>query len=129
MTFALEVSEQHVWQGSDTALIVNVAADGKDQATDWIIRNRLPVNNIVIATPANGTGPSALTTPVAANSIAVAIRDLARQHATSGSLHLFLIGPLGLAVLLGHHWNRVTTTQVYEHLGTQDYAHAFTVQA
>ncbi|OOK65345.1 hypothetical protein BZL29_7988 [Mycobacterium kansasii] len=44
-------------------------------------------------------------------------------------MHLFLIGPLGLAVLLGHHWNRITTTNIYEHLGAKEYVHAFTVDA
>ncbi|MUL82337.1 MULTISPECIES: SAVED domain-containing protein [unclassified Mycolicibacterium] len=126
---ALDVNEQHVGQGSDTALIVNVAANGADQATEWILQNALPVNTILTATPATGSGPSAVTTPVAANSLAVAIRDLARKHASSGTLHMFLIGPLGLAVLLGHHWNRVTTTLVYEHLGPQGYVHAFTVDS
>ena len=57
------------------------------------------------------------------------IRDLARSHARVGQLHLFLIGPLGVAVLLGHHWNRLITTHVYEHIGGLDYVHAFTVEA
>jgi hypothetical protein len=68
-------------------------------------------------------------TPSAANSVAVTIRDLARRESHSGQIHLFLIGPLGLAVLLGHHCNRLTTTHVYEHIGGLDYLHAFTVEA
>lgn len=42
---------------------------------------------------------------------------------------MLLIGPLGLALLLGHHWNRLTTTRVYEHLGGIYYTPAFIVQA
>lgn len=127
--FPLEVTEQSAGLGPDTALIVNVAADFADQAAEWIRHVGLPVATIVTVTPSTGAGPTAVTTPVAANSLAVQIRDLARRHGSSGTLHLFLIGPLGLAVLLGHHWNRVTTTHVYEHLGAQGYAHAFTVDA
>lgn len=128
-SFPLDVTEEHIGSGSDTALIVNVAADFADQAAGWIRRNGLPVATIATATPSTGAGPTAVTTPVAANSLAVEIRNLARRQASSGTLHLFLIGPLGLALLLGHHWNRVTTTHVYEHLGAQDYVHAFTVDA
>ncbi|OCB11772.1 MULTISPECIES: SAVED domain-containing protein [Mycobacterium] len=127
--FDLEVTEHPVELGTDTALIVNVAANFADQAAEWIHLAGLPIATIVTASPSTGAGPTAVGTPVAANSLAVAIRDLARRHAGAGTLHLFLIGPLGLAVLLGHHWNRITTTKVYEHLGATEYVHAFTVEA
>lgn len=54
---------------------------------------------------------------------------MAQRNAGAAALHLFLIRPLGLAVLLDHHWNRVTTTHVYEHLDGADYVHALTVDA
>ncbi|WP_431233186.1 SAVED domain-containing protein [Mycolicibacterium psychrotolerans] len=123
------MTEEGVGSGNSTALIVNVAADAAPAAIEWIQKSQLAVGTIVTATPSAGTGPRAVPTPVAANTLAVAVRDLARRHANAESLHLFLIGPLGLAVLMGHHWNRVTTTHVYEHLGGPDYVHAFTVDA
>ena len=128
-SYPLEVAEQTVGSGTGTALIVNVAADAASAAIDWIGQSQLPVGAIVTATPSTGPGPRAVPTPAAANSLAVAVRDLARRYASAESLHLFLIGPLGLAVLMGHHWNRVATTHIYEHLGGPDYAHAFTVEA
>jgi hypothetical protein len=115
--------------GPDTAVIVNVAADAAADAIDWIRESALPVSKILTITPTAGVGPKAVPNAAAANSLAVAIRDLARRHSRNGDLHLFLIGPLGLAVLLGHHWNRLTTTHTYEHLGGIDYTHAFTVDA
>jgi hypothetical protein len=127
--YRLDVTERPLGAGPDIALIVNVAANSAEVAAEWIGNAGLPVSTILTATPASGAGPSAVPTPVAANSLAVAVRDLARLHARAGTMHLFLIGPLGLSILLGHHWNRVTTTQVYEHLGADDYAHAFTVDA
>lgn len=125
--YELDVKEQPVDRGSDTALIVNVAANFAGDATDWILRSELPASKIVVATPVQGTGPKAVPTPIAANSLAIAIRDLARRQARTGTLHLILIGPLGLAALLGHYWNRMPTTFVYEHLGGQDYDKAFVV--
>lgn len=127
--YALAVRETAIGKGQATAMIVNVATDAAEDARKWITETGLPVDKIVIATPAVGAGPRSVATPDDANSMAVTIRDLARQHARAGRLHLFLIGPLGLAVLLGHHWNRITTTEVYEHLGGPDYTHAFTVAA
>lgn len=127
--YGLDINEHPVGAGPDIALIVNVAANAADVTAEWIQRSGLPVANIVVATPSTGTGPAAVPTAVAANSAATAIRDLARTHANAPAIHLFLIGPLGLAVLLGHHWNRVTTTHVYEHLGGTEYTHAFTVDA
>ncbi|MCP2170081.1 hypothetical protein LX83_006969 [Goodfellowiella coeruleoviolacea] len=127
--YALTVTETALQAGSDTALIVNVAADAAKDAIEWIRKTGIPVDKIVTATPETGAEPKSVPTPSAANSLAVAIRQLARRYPRTGHLHLFLIGPLGLAVLLGHHWNRVTTTQVYEHLGGAEYVHAFTVDA
>jgi hypothetical protein len=114
--------------GTDTAIIVAIAADAAADAIEWINESDLSVSKI-LTQPAVGIGPKSILNAAAANSAAIAIRDLARRHSRNGDLHLFLIGPLGLAVLLGHHWNRVTTTHVYEHLGGADYTHAFTVEA
>ncbi len=122
-------TQEDATAGPGTAVIVNVAADAAADAIDWIRESALPVSKILTITPTAGVGPRAVPNAAAANSLAIAIRDLARRHSRNGDLHLFLIGPLGLAVLLGHHWNRLTPTHTYEHLGGIDYTHAFTVDA
>ena len=127
--YDLTVSETVVESGPGTAIIVNVAASAAEDAISWITANEVPVSKILTVTPSRGVGPKSVPTAEAANGLAVAIRNLARPHAPAGLLHLFLIGPLGLAVLLGHHWNRLTTTHVYEHLGGREYTSAFVVHA
>lgn len=122
-------TQEDTTAGHGTAIIVNVAADGAADTIDWIRESALSVSKILTITPTSGVGPKAVPDAAAANSLAIAIRDLARRHSRDGDLHLFLIGPLGLAVLLGHHWNRLTTTHIYEHLGGIDYTHAFTIEA
>lgn len=122
-------TQEDTTAGHGTAIIVNVAADGAAGTIDWIRESALSVSKILTITPTAGVGPKGVPDAAAANSLAIAIRDLARRHSRDGDLHLFLIGPLGLAVLLGHHWNRLTTTHVYEHLGGIDYTHAFTIEA
>ncbi|MER6718072.1 SAVED domain-containing protein [Streptomyces halstedii] len=45
-------------------------------------------------------------------------------------MRLFLACPMGLALLLGHRWNRLRPTVVYKDVGTaQVYEPAFVVQA
>jgi hypothetical protein len=60
--------------------------------------------------------------------LAIGIRDTARRAASGRPIHLFQAAPLGLALLLGHRWNRVAPTYVYEDLNP-GYVHAFTVRA
>jgi hypothetical protein len=42
-------------------------------------------------------------------------------------LHLFFAAPAGAALMIGHHWNLLPPTTVYEHLGTT-YAAAMTIR-
>jgi hypothetical protein len=43
-------------------------------------------------------------------------------------MHLFQSGPLPLAIMIGHLWNRMPRTQIYEDLGPgAGYAPAFTI--
>ena len=59
------------------------------------------------------------------------VRDVVRQASKrSRRVHLFLVGPMGLAALLGHRWNRVRPTIVYEDVRYEHtYEAAFTVDA
>lgn len=117
--------------GDDPALVVSVTTDATDAVVNWIERAGIPIGTVHTALPGGGqVGPGSVPDPESASALAIGIRDLARQIATpTGILRLFLAGPLGLAVLLGHHWNRVMPTVVYEHLGTTEYVKGFRVSA
>ncbi len=41
-------------------------------------------------------------------------------------IHLFIAGPAGGALVLGHQWNLLPPTVVYEHI-SHDYAPTFTI--
>lgn len=122
---------QDLGLGGDPALVVSVTTDATDAVVNWIERAGITVGRVHTALPEGGqVGPGSVPDPETASSLAIGIRDLARQIAApTGTLHVFLAGPLGLAVLLGHHWNRVMPTFVYEHLGTTEYVQAFRVSA
>lgn len=69
-----------------------------------------------------------ITGAVHAWATALALRDEARRIAAVARpsvVHLFLAVPAGLALLLGHVWDRVPDTQTYEDLAANGYQPAF----
>jgi hypothetical protein len=116
-------------QGNDLAVVVNVSADGTSAVIDWMRTTELPVDRVIAFSPAAGIGARSMVDATSASSFAQELRDRVRVEVGASNVHLFLIGPLGLAVLLGHHWNRVAMTWVYEHLGPAGYVEAFRVSA
>ncbi len=72
-----------------------------------------------------------ITSSAHATAAAVGIRDLVRQLVREHGarrLHLFLAAPHGLVLLLGHLWDRMPPTQLYEDLGVGNaYQPAFLV--
>jgi hypothetical protein len=66
-----------------------------------------------------------------ANALATGMRDAVRRACRdTDKIHLFLASPMGLALMLGHRWNRLRTTTVYEDLNHNPvYEAAFTIHA
>ncbi|HKO86094.1 MAG TPA: SAVED domain-containing protein [Actinomycetota bacterium] len=79
-----------------------------------------------------GPGRRMITSSAHATATAVGIRDLVRQLAREHGaqrLHLLLAVPHGLALLLGHLWDRMLPTLGYEDLGAENaYQPAFLYQ-
>lgn len=120
--------------GSDLAVVVGVATDPTAAIVGYLRTEKLPVNVLLTIQPATGADDRAVANAGQAVAYAQQIRDLVRQELDHQSgaerVHLFLAGPGGLALLLGHRWNRIRPTVVYEHLGPgRGYTPAFTVDA
>jgi SMODS-associated and fused to various effectors sensor domain len=78
----------------------------------------LPVARFANLMPAGGVSRSAISRPEEARGYAQALLDAMRaESAGLARLHLFQAGPVGLSLLLGHVWNRLPETQLYEDLG------------
>ncbi|WP_214468207.1 SAVED domain-containing protein [Microbacterium flavescens] len=125
----LTYEEVPVGRGDDLGVIVQVSYPGSRDAIDWILASELPVASIlIISTPV--IGANSITSAASASSIATQIRNQVRSGlAGVGRIHLFQIGPLGLSVLLGHHWSRMRPTTVYEHIDGAEYEEAFQIEA
>lgn len=127
-----QVTRNLIGTGSDLAVAVGVATDPTVAVTEYLRNEEIPVSELVTIQPATGADDQAITDAGQAVAYAQQIRDLVRQeldrqHAVE-RIHLFLAGPGGLALLLGHRWNRIRPTAIYEHLGTgRGYTPAFTI--
>lgn len=124
-------AEHLLGQGPDLAVAIAVATDPTDDVLDFLHAEALPVDRLLVLRPAGGAQDNAVPTAAAANALAVGLRDAVRRASKdSPRIHLFLAGPMGLAMLLGHRWNRLRATVVYEDVGSQEgYEAAFTVDA
>ncbi|WP_405430563.1 SAVED domain-containing protein [Streptomyces anulatus] len=118
----------------DLAVGINVTVKEQHFTQDvleYLEGQNIPASRLLVLTPPAGPKDRSVLDSPAANALAVGVRDALRRpsHATS-RIHLFLACPMGLALLLGHRWNRLRPTVVYEDVSTaQVYEPAFFVQA
>ena len=124
----VDIDEIVINQGDEVAIGIGVAADLTDDVRTYLERERIPVRKLVIIRPQTGVGTSAINSAAEARGYANAIRGAVRKSAQdrASALHLFQAAPLGLAVLVGHVWNRTPSTIVYEDMGAgRGYAPTF----
>ncbi|RLV49727.1 SAVED domain-containing protein [Nocardioides mangrovicus] len=124
-----------IGQGDDLAVLVATAATATDDVLRYLKDQQAPVSELRTYIPDEGEHDTSVLGPGHAVGIASEIRQrvraaLAAAGGTDRRVHLFVAGPNGLAVFLGHRWNAVTTTIVYEHRGVgAGYVPSFVVQA
>lgn len=127
--FALTEKATDLNQGKDVAIGLSVTNSISTDVVTYCTRSAIPVSKYVDISPAAGVGPNAIPDAAAGASWAVAVRDAVRGvvRTLDGSrVHLFISGPAGGALLLGHVWNRVGPTLVYEDL-SPGYAPTFEI--
>lgn len=118
-----------IGQGKDIAIVVDVATSATDDVITWLRDTHAPVSEVLTLSPPSGAPKdTAVLDATTAVALAVGIRDDARRATAGRHVHLFQAAPLGLALLLGHRWNRVGPTHVYEDLNP-GYERAFTIPA
>jgi hypothetical protein len=131
---SIDSSDIHIGGGSDLAVVVSISADASRDVARYLTETGAPVADLVSLTPAEGAHDQVVSGPGQAVAYAQQFRQAARAAVSARpdtqKVHLFLAGPGGFALLLGHRWNRVRPTLVYEHLGTgRGYAPAFEIPA
>jgi hypothetical protein len=126
-----ECQEHPINQGNDLAVAIAVATDPTTEVIGYLHEQHLPVDRLLVLSPSAGARDNSVPDASAANALAVSLRDAVRRASRNAPrIHLFQASPMGLALLLGHRWNRVRPTTVYEDVaGNPIYEPAFTIDA
>jgi len=128
---APSLAEHRIEAGDELAVAISVAADPVDDVLAFIIDAGLPVERLVSMSPPAGIRDNAIPDAGTSAAFAQGCRDAVRKACSRNTrIHLFLAGPMGLALLIGHRWNRLRPTVVYEDVqGPTVYEKAFTIDA
>ncbi len=120
---------QVVGQGAELAVGLSVSGSLEKAVLAHIQSAGLPIGEFAhITVPQLGT--NALATPQAMRGWVQEVRDMLRDLAEEGwpRIHLFMFGPQVAAALLGHSWNRMPPTQLWDDLGPgRGYLPAFVI--
>ncbi|MCH7923117.1 MAG: SAVED domain-containing protein [Nitrospinae bacterium] len=108
-------------EGNDLALGVSLATDLSADVLDYLPASVPSAGRYICIVPRSGPSNRALSSSGEARGWALEVRNLVRRLAQEyrpNMLHLFLATPHGAALLLGHSWDRIPHTQLYEDQGT-----------
>ncbi len=125
------LTEHRVDRGDELAVALAIVTDPTDDVLAFVCKQELPIERLLVLHPPTGAQDNAVPDAAAAVALAVGVRDTVRRACRNNPrVHLFLAGPMGLALLLGHRWNRIRPTVVYEDVQNElVYEMAFTLDA
>ena len=106
--------------GGDLAIGVSVSVDLSQDVLSYLASHVPSVGRYICFVSANGPNSRAILNAAEARGWASTlgrhVRDIVRQYRPN-TLHVFLATPKGAALLLGHEWDRMLDTQLYEDQG------------
>ncbi len=111
-------------EGDEIAVVSAVSQDVTADVTAYLMAEGVPVGTVLAVSEASGLGQMAVTTPRHGASLATALVEEVRQQirgVPATRIHAFFAGPGALAGLIGHSWNAMPPTVIYEHLGGANY--------
>lgn len=116
---------------TELALGIGVPVDLSEDVLTFLKKSVPEVGRLICIVPETGPGNLAIRSDAEARAWALNTRDMVRRIVRDyrpPRLHLFLASPHGAVLLLGHLWDRMPPTQLYEDLGPLDgYCLSFTV--
>ena len=116
---AAECDVVELGSGGDLAVGIALASDPSEDALRYVRGQLAGVGRYACIRPAGGAGSMQVRGAAEARGWAFGARDSVRRLCGCGPdrVHLFMSAPDGVALLLGHLWNRMPSTQLYEDLG------------
>lgn len=125
----VQVRRRSIGEGDSLVVALAFATDPTDDVEAAVRRAGLPASSILTISSPNG---ARIAGQDEANGFAAAIKSAVRGELRdhgNNEVHLFIAAPAGLALLLGHTWNRVAPTTLWEDLGLDGYEVAFRLTA
>lgn len=124
------LAQQTLGQGDDLAVGIALTQDLSTDVSEYLRGSGASVAELLVLGPAGEPGRASVPDAGYAVGWAHAARKVIRAQTARlrpPRVHLFLAGPAGAALMLGHHWNLMPVTVCYEHQG-YDYAPGWIVQ-
>jgi hypothetical protein len=119
--FPVTVSaDREVGSGAELCLGICLSADLSEDVFHFLQKSVPGTGRLISIFPKAGPSNVAIRSDAAARAWALNTRDLVRtlvRKYRATTIHLFLAVPHGAALLLGHLWDRMPMTQLYEDLG------------
>lgn len=124
------LAESDLSLGTDLAVAVGLTYDPTDDVTAYVKQAGLPVGKLVTVSTPSGPGRSSVPGPEWSADWARKARDFARSEVRelqAPRVHLFIAAPAGLALFLGHDWNLMPDTVLYDHVRDDKYTPTMTL--
>jgi hypothetical protein len=123
------LAESDLDLGPDLAVTVGLTYDPTTDVVTYIKQAGLPVGNHVTLSLPVGPGPTSVPGPQwAADWTRKArdhVRSMVKEH-RAPRVHLFMSAPAGVALFLGHDWNQMPDTLLYDHVKDDEYVATMT---
>lgn len=117
---SVECDTANLELGGDLAVGIALSWDLSQDVLEYVRGQKIGAARYVCVRPAAGPSSHAISSAAEARGWALATRDRVRclvgEH-RPGRTHLFLAGPQAAILLLGHLWDRMGPTQLYEYVG------------
>ena len=128
---AVEHVATNVGVGDGLAIGVALAFDLSIDVLTYLHDQQIDVGEYVCLRPVGGASNQSIRNDAEVRKWAYETRDSIRrlvQQYRPSRIHLFLAGPHGAMLLLGHLWDHMPTTQLYEDLGaTKGYSPSYLI--
>lgn len=107
-------------RGNHLAVGISLTHDVTSSIDEYLTISGLPVARLVVLTTPAGSSETAVSGPGWAASAAREMREQVRtfqDEIDAKAVHLFISSPAAFAMFLGHGWNLIRSTTVYDHTG------------
>lgn len=125
-----ELSNTTIGSGPGIGVAIALTHDPTRDITEWAHKTNADIGQLLVLGPENEPGRGSVPSGEWAAGWARGARDHlleAVKRSPTERLHLFFAAPAAAALMLGHQWNLLPPTTVYEHLPPKSYAETLTI--